>query len=1065
MRRIGEWLLFAVATPALAGTWSSDVPLRVADPGTPTASVLSVSADLQGGHRAVVELSDGRVELLHFDADQQLLSASLRLAGNVAGPYPRSTVIELENGAVYALDDTLVQARLDVDGQVAWARQHPFNRCLWAHGAPNSVLWSICRDRNDDYALMRTDDVGRADIRYELPIGRMTSLYPAADHGAFYADYLGSGAIGRLEADGSWRWYFSPTTLEDVFVEGMHELENGHVLLVGRFWNAPRLRLMERDLGGMLVDFTDVDLDFAPREILLSRREVDGSLLLLFDRAAQGADLLMQIKADGGVGWQFALPDEAEVYHTELGRYALLRTADLETRFITSRFRFVDGESHLEHRFMAIDAAGQLRVDAPLGDDDEFKDFEPRPTYGDFLSAGRYARIDGNGLVGDLLLPPRYSGQEQPKVLAVHSEGDERLVVVDTAANRQLQAWTRAGQLRWTATLRRDFALFGESDARDAHQMVAEQASCFSAVSFDGDGNFTSPPVECFDRLTGAALASFPFEPVFGTYRVPLLLHDGVLVSQHESESGVIVRFRSAQDGSELRPSRPLLGVQLGGEPGGVGTYFMAEGGIEVHWFDGRQPDSLFFPYGNLIEFPTALSAEGVIIGANWYPRDGSNATPIPAEVGSIVQANVDDFPLILYGIRPDGQHALSALDAATGAIVWSRVIAAYQGMLHVRLAKGPGDVHFIGEFGHDLDIDLDLIAYERATGRELGRHSIECEGPPCQLLLDGRVTSPSGLDLLLLRQQTDATTALRAVHLPPLGEGATVDQPAVAGLWYHPGLQGQGFVLTYVEDTHTLFAPWFTYDDYGVNGDESDMRWYSLQGQAEAGAAFARLDILQNRNGHFNEPPATAAEVIGEAILRLDESCDRATLYFRYDPEVSAGQPDQIPLVRLGQRTRPCDMPDGQVAPPALAAADNAGFSIRQSGAWFDSNTSGQGLMLEVVPASGSQDGLLFGAWFTYDRPELANDFAAQDWFILQGDLAGAAAGRVRLPIYRSIGGEGLRRPTANLFVVGEAELQFNDCSELQVSYAFAEDPHAGVHAGLQGELELERIGGCELP
>jgi hypothetical protein len=65
-------------------------------------------------------------------------------------------------------------------------------------------------------------------------------------------------------------------------------------------------------------------------------------------------------------------------------------------------------------------------------------------------------------------------------------------------------------------------------------------------------------------------------------------------------------------------------------------------------------------------------------------------------------------------------------------------------------------------------------------------------------------------------------------------------------------------------------------------------------------------------------------------------------------------------------------------------------------------------------------------------------------------------------VPIYRSVGGTALGRPTGNLYRVGEAEVQFEDCERLTVTYRFDTQGLAAVHAGLAGDLSLQRIGGC---
>ncbi len=1069
MRLYNQALLLTLSASLHAEAWTSDVALRVAQPGTPTATVLNLAADAEGGHRAVIERSDGRMDILHFDAAQGLVSVRNRPQGDdIAAPYSRSKLVVLEDGSLYALSSTNTLARLKADGAVAWASNPQYYRCERAVGAPGAVLWTLCLDRFDDMAIQRTDAVGRTRIRYELPIGVMTALDLASDGGVFFSDYLGGGAsIGRFAADGSTRWYGTPVSLQGVAVWAMLELENGHVLLVGQVLGQPRLKLMERDQAAGLVSQTDIELGFPSREILLARREADGSLLLLIDRGVEGADVLVQIKPDRSLGWIHALPAEMEVENSQLDRHALLRTDDLETRLIARKFITIDEGFRTQYSYLAIGADGQRRIERLLGDERDFLEFEPRPLQGDFLTAGRYARIDADGQVVDLALPGIYIGQEQPKVLAAYSDGDERFVVVDTAQDRRLQAWTRSGELRWSAPLQRDVALLGESGPQ-ARLQVADVALCFSAEDINATLSvFERLPVECFERSGGTPLHRFEPEPqpVLSLQGDHLLLAGGVMARLERAGDGLAVRFQSVVDGSDVRPSRVLAWIAspgLEGTSGGVGVHFAHGPGSEVQWFDGLEPHSANYPHGEFSQFGAHVLAEGMLLGNQWYPRSGSPAPELIAGAGSIAQVNDDGHPVVLLMRTWSGELTLAGFEPSAGSIQWGRAVPELEGFHDLRLARGSGAVHLLPDHnGLDDDIDLDIISYDRATGQPLDRRSIECGGGPCRFMVDGPIAAPDGLDLLLLRQQADGTRALRALHLASDLPALPPDQSGIAGLWYHPGLQGHGLVLTYVEGTRTVFAPWFTYRNYHQRWDESDLSWYSFQGDVQPGAEMVSLELLRNVGGSFATPPTTSSQVVGQAELRL-VSCDRATLSLGYDPEYSLERPAQIPLIRLGPRTRPCVRADGSVDPPRLAAVDQAGFSIRQSGAWFDPATSGQGIMLEVVPPGPTQNGLLFGAWFTYDRAGSGNDVDAQDWFILQADLAEGALGHVEVPIYRSIGGEKLQRPTSNLFAVGSAELKFNSCTRLTVAYQFDDGPLAGAHAGLAGQLELARIGGC---
>ncbi|MCB1636354.1 MAG: hypothetical protein KDI51_17335, partial [Xanthomonadales bacterium] len=494
--------------------------------------------------------------------------------------------------------------------------------------------------------------------------------------------------------------------------------------------------------------------------------------------------------------------------------------------------------------------------------------------------------------------------------------------------------------------------------------------------------------------------------------------------------------------------------AQLLSQPGAAGVAVRDGSDLRVYWTDGQLPDSLTLPY--LFE-PVTLLPQGLFHGLQWFPRDGGDPVPLdddPFRSGFGMQVAAGER-IHLVSQTDFGTIKLWGLDTVTSALIWTTELRGNSSLVWAYPAANDDQVLLIGSNAADLD----LRWVNRGDGSLISTRSVECGAPQCRFELSGQPSGPAGLDLLELRIQDDTTSALRAVHQSTVPAATRADQAGVAGLWFHPGLAGQGLVLSYVPESRTLFAPWFNYVPYGRTHDQSTLRWYSLQGNAELAANAVELQLLRNAGGRFGEPPATQAEVVGSARIQF-ESCDRATLHYDFgDAEEGAGSQ---PLIRLGPSNRSCVLADGTVQAPALVAADREGFSSRQSGAWFDPLSAGQGLMFEVVPASTSQAGLLFAAWFSYDREGEGDDEFAHDWFILQGDLSQASSGRLVVPIYRSIGGAFDRRQTSNLFRVGEAELQFDDCNSLQLSYRFDDSELAQSHAGLQGQQSLQRIGGC---
>lgn len=1057
--------MFIALAAHAAEPWTSDLPLMAETPGTPQTRIAGIAADADGGYLANVVRSDGRQEFLRFDRDHHLISRLNRVGSDSAYlPAFRGASIVLEDGTRYGLGLQGINSQLSDNGAVIWASDPllsdgPFSfrsRCTHAFKSAQSALWTLCYDDpRHRYSVQRVDSVGRHRKVFESPFGWMTSLALAADGGVYFAwsRSAGSTDIYRRDAGGERLWSSRLDVPSYSTVDAMLGLENGHVLLVAHTRTESTLQLIELDASGSETARSEIDLGFPTTEVLTLQHSSDGSFLLL-SRTYQSTDVLVQIRPDRSLDWRLELPPQTNVAARTLKRFSMMRTAAGEVRLIGRRSVPLGDSSAYEYSYIAISAAGELQREVLLGNELEIGGFEARESLGDFLVSRPYARLDGEGQLHGLDLPDLYSGQEQALILAAHSDGGERFAVLERRAGRQLQAWGRDGSLRWVAELAR--LVDRDQEPTVAQLQVSAQALCWLAA--DGTVNGTvAAPVQCFDRLTGDAQLSFqPLNPI----RYPhthLLLMNGVMARIEETDGQRTLRFQSVIDGSDIYPSIPVVGLQtrLYGKAGGVGVALDDGNAGQIVWVDGELPERRDLPLGFGDRF---VLAKGLLEQGGLYHPRGAGPSVRLHDGFPYYQQVVDRAESAILAIPSSSTMRLLAFNADDGDIVWEATI-------DIPWADGPArlidsgedsEIHLLGAGAADFD----FYTIDRSDGRVLDVRSYQCGAQPCRFLLDGPIHSRAGLDVMQLREQDDSTSALRSLHVAAPTASVRADQPGVAGLWYHPGLQGQGLALTYVAETRTLFAPWFTYSNYPVVSDQSANRWYSLQGQAEPGSTTVDLNVLLNQGGAFATPPQVTAEPYGRAQLRF-ESCDRAVLEYRFDILQDSGSSDALPLVRLGTRTEPCELADGSVQ-PANAAPDNKGFSSKQSGAWFDPVSSGQGLMIEVVPPSPIDPGLLFAAWFTYDLADASNDYLDQDWFILQSDLAQATAGRVVVPIYRSVGGRHAIGATSNLFRVGEAELEFQSCDSLLVSYRFDDAELAEEHASLQGQLMLQRIGGC---
>jgi len=450
------------------------------------------------------------------------------------------------------------------------------------------------------------------------------------------------------------------------------------------------------------------------------------------------------------------------------------------------------------------------------------------------------------------------------------------------------------------------------------------------------------------------------------------------------------------------------------------------------------------------------LSGVGPDGASRWTRRQSANApTASPPAFASVTSVN--DGDRVLWAgqrIRNGRNHVVvEVLDAVSGDSHWQ-----LQQQLH--------DDRGIGALAIDPSRGLALVARDRpgatvltsyllSEGDELGKRPLRCTDATACATKAVHVEADGSLRLF------GAGADVRRLGIEKSLAAATIGQPAVLGTWFSPGTTGQGLFVDYSAQTGDLLAGWFTYtgtDTYSIDG----LRWFTLSGSATPGSDVAGFSIDYNEGGQFDNPPVTVSQSVGTATLRM-YSCSEAVLSYRFDDGEHAGLHGEIDLLRLTPSVFECSDNDGSALPAAGAAASADGtLEPGQSGAWFAPATSGQGLLIDLRPPSGDDDGLLVGGWFTYDPTDAADDPTTQHWFLLEGTLAQAQGGVVTVPVYRAIGGRFDQRPTANVQRVGEATLTFDGCSDATLAYRFDDSDIAGDFAGRQGSMALIKLLPC---
>ncbi len=418
----------------------------------------------------------------------------------------------------------------------------------------------------------------------------------------------------------------------------------------------------------------------------------------------------------------------------------------------------------------------------------------------------------------------------------------------------------------------------------------------------------------------------------------------------------------------------------------------------------------------------------------------------------------------------------LQALAIFNGRTVWAQELKSPRNSV-VTLFASPNINEFLVSSDDDLGVQLSRIS--GTNGSVVEQRMFPCESASCRA--EATAIDPAGnfRTITLAQDPGRSTITLGSAEVGAIKPGITIDQSGLSGAWHTPQISGQGFFIQYFPQSNLLFAPWFTYSDtdsvlpcpdcedfdpareISNSNTPANLRWYTLSGVVEPGAKVAQLEIYRNSAGIFDSAPITQSTVVGKATLRATD-CNRATLEFEFVASEAGGKYGVIPLDRLTGGSAPCRLNPAQNVPGRDARPARAGFDARQSGAWYKPQTSGQGVMMTVQPATDAAPGFLFGGWFTYDAGT-PNDLSTQHWLTLSAEIpVSAQAGVVPVTIYRTLGGKLASVPTQNYTVVGHGSVSFNGCANAVLRYQFDDALTAGSFRARAGEINLERLATC---
>jgi hypothetical protein len=367
---------------------------------------------------------------------------------------------------------------------------------------------------------------------------------------------------------------------------------------------------------------------------------------------------------------------------------------------------------------------------------------------------------------------------------------------------------------------------------------------------------------------------------------------------------------------------------------------------------------------------------------------------------------------------------------------------------------------------GYSLGTQLTRL--ETARGTILEQRMLGCKSSSCAQVF-AAVDATNEFRTIVSAQDSTRESVVLGRSLAGISPEIVLGQIGLSGAWYTPEINGQGFFFEYFEENKLLFAPWFTYSnaDSDTNGEApnsnsaSNLRWYSLTGTVAPSATGAKLEIRRNIAGKFDSVPITTSTVVGSATLRATD-CNQATLTFSFTIDEAPLKAGVLPLERLTGGSSACQISSGEIRPGRDARPARGGFDGRQSGSWFQPQTTGQGLMMTVQPATASAPGFFFGGWFTYDAGT-ANDPTTQHWLTLSGEIpVSAQSGVVPVTIYRTLGGGLAARPTQTSVIQGHGTVTFSGCASAVFRYQFDDTVAVGAFRARSGEINLQRLGAC---
>ena len=207
----------------------------------------------------------------------------------------------------------------------------------------------------------------------------------------------------------------------------------------------------------------------------------------------------------------------------------------------------------------------------------------------------------------------------------------------------------------------------------------------------------------------------------------------------------------------------------------------------------------------------------------------------------------------------------------------------------------------------------------------------------------------------------------------------------------------------------------------------------------------FKDVWIEVARNGSVPVQDDNRLEICDGPNLQAGSDCEHKDKIFYRSSETLQIQPTEyfveMGFVNAGTTTQLSD--HWPVGASFAITSPEFPINVGHSGAWFNTNTPGQGQLIDIEPESQ----FMFLSWFTFTDAASEHPLE-QHWFTAQGNYTDNAASLV---VYETLGGRLDNAQEVSTNPVGTVNLNFVDCGLGGMSYTIDT-------WGLQGSFPLSR-------